>query len=220
MDIFRFLVDLTIKGGVFMIPLGLVAIVALVLVIERLLFLRENKLDWDRFHFELKAALRDNDLDRGVALAAGTKGVIGRVVQECLLRVKAGDFDIESATEKQILSEMASMERSRGWLANMIQIAPMLGLIGTVQGMIACFMTIERSATTDPRMLAGGIYTALITTFAGLLVAIPTSVSQEHIRKETNKILHYLDIYLLEVREWTGKSSNGADKAAAEKSNG
>lgn len=207
MELIRLLVDLTIKGGIFMVPLGVVAVVSLVLIVERLLFLRENKLDWDRFHFELKSALKDNDIERSVVLAARTKGVIGRVMQECLLRVQAGENDVESATEKQILSEMSSMERSRGWLANMIQISPMLGLIGTVQGMIMCFMRIEQSAATDPKLLANGIYTALITTFAGLLIAIPVSVAQEHIRKETNKVLHFLDLYLLEVREWTQKKA-------------
>lgn len=219
MEMIRFLVDLTIKGGIFMVPLGLVAVVALVLIVERLLFLRENKLDWDRFHFELKSALKDNDVERSVVLAARTKGVIGRVMQECLLRVQAGESDVESATEKQILSEMSSMERSRGWLANMIQIAPMLGLIGTVQGMIMCFMRIEQSAATDPKLLANGIYTALITTFAGLLIAIPVSVAQEHIRKETNKVLHFLDLYLLEVREWTQRKSESGKAAAASGAN-
>lgn len=214
MEMIRLLVDLTIKGGIFMVPLGIVAVVALVLIVERLLFLRENKLDWDRFHFELKSALKDNDIERSVVLAARTKGVIGRVMQECLLRVQAGENDVESATEKQILSEMSSMERSRGWLANMIQISPMLGLIGTVQGMIMCFMRIEQSAATDPKLLANGIYTALITTFAGLLIAIPVSVAQEHIRKETNKVLHFLDLYLLEVREWTQKKTESGKATA------
>lgn len=214
MEWIRFLTDLTIKGGIFMIPLGVVAIVSIVLVIERMLFLRENRLKWDTFQFELKSALRDNDLDRAAAVAARTKGVIGRVMEACLLRVKAGEKDVESATEKDVLTEMASMDRSRGWLATMIQIAPLLGLIGTVQGMIQCFMNIERSAATDPRLLAGGIYTALITTFAGLLIAIPVSVAQEHIRKETNKILHFLDLYLLEVREWTTKKPEVSPRAA------
>src|SRR5688572_11835261 len=105
MEMLKSLVDLTVKGGIFMIPLAI------------------------------------------IVLAAGTRGLIGRVLQECLLRIQAGETDVESATEKEILSEMGPMERSRGWLATMIQVAPPLGLIGTVQGMIQCFMTIERSAT-------------------------------------------------------------------------
>lgn len=202
MEMLRFLVDMFFKGGIFMWPLLAVAVVSIVLIIERWIYLRENRIAWDRFQFELKAALKENNLDKAVVLAAKTKGMVGRVMQECLLRVQAGHSDIEEATEKEILTEMSSMERSRGWLATMVQIAPLLGLIGTVQGMIQCFMKIEASAQTDPRMLAGGIYTALITTFAGLVIAIPVSIAQEHIRKETNKILHHLDIYLVEVREW------------------
>lgn len=202
MDHITFLVDMFQKGGLFMWPLLAVAIVSIVLIIERFFFLRENKVDWDRFQFELRSALKEDSLEKAVVLAAKTRGIIGRVMQECLLRVQAGQTNIEDATEKEILNEMTSMERSRGWIATMIQVAPLLGLIGTVQGMIMCFMRIEASAQTDPKMLANGIYTALITTFAGLLIAIPVSLAQEHIRKETNKILHFLDLYLVEVREW------------------
>ena len=202
MQFFELVVDMFLKGGFFMWPLLLCAIAGIVLIIERMLFLRENQINWDHFQFELRSALKNNNLDKAIVLAAKTPGMIGRVMQECLLRIQAGETDVESATEKEILSEMESMEKSRGWLANIIQVAPLLGLIGTVQGMIMCFMTIERTSTADPRVLANGIYTALITTFAGLLIAIPVSVAQEYIRKRINKILHHLDLYLVEVREW------------------
>ena len=200
--------EMFFKGGIFMWPLLACAIAGIVLIIERMMFLRENKVQWDRFHFELKSALKENNLEKAIVLAAKTKGMIGRVMQELLLRVQAGERDVEAATEKEILNEMASMEKSRGWLATIIQVAPLLGLIGTVQGMIMCFMTIEETATADPRVLANGIYTALITTFAGLLIAIPLSLAQEHIRKQSNNILHYLDLYLIEVREWLEQKGN------------
>lgn len=215
METIQKLIQLGIAGGVFMIPLVIVAVVTLALVIERLLFLRENTLDWDRFHFELKSALKDNDLERGIVLAARTKGIVGRVMQECLLRVQAGQTDVERATEKEVLSEMASLERSRGWLNTMIQIAPLLGLLGTVQGMIMIFMTIEQSATMDPRMFAGGIYTKLVTTFTGLMIAVPAYVAQEHIRRRVNIMLHHLDLYLLEVRDWTERRTTPAGAPTA-----
>lgn len=205
MSIFTRTVELFNDGGIFMWPLLGLAIIGIILIIERLLYLRENRINWDRFHFELKGALKENNLERAIVLAAKTKGVIGRVMEECLLKIQAGETDIESATEKIILDEMSSMEKSRGWIATIIQISPLLGIIGTVQGMIACFMTIETSATTDPKLLASGIYMALITTFAGLVVTIPAAIAQEYFRKEINKILHFMDLYLIEVREWQDK---------------
>ncbi|MCE9592285.1 MAG: MotA/TolQ/ExbB proton channel family protein [Planctomycetes bacterium] len=205
MNYFIQTVDLFLRGGMFMWPLLIAAIAAIVLIVERLLYLRENRINWDRFHFELKSALKENDLERATVLAAKTRGVIGRVMEECLLKIKAGETDVESATEKIILDEMSSMEKSRGWLAVIIQVSPLLGIIGTVQGMIVCFMSIEASATTDPKLLASGIYTALITTFGGLVVTIPTAVAQEYFRKEINNILHFMDLYLIEVREWQDK---------------
>lgn len=194
--------DLCIKGGIFMIPLLAVALAGVVLVIERLLYLRENRIDSDQFHFELKAALKENSIDQAIALAARTKGVIGRVLQEGFLRIKAGEKDVGTATEKIILAEMMAMEKSRGWIVNISQVAPLLGILGTVWGLVVAFMTIERTASTDPRLLAGGIYQALITTVAGLLIAIPMIIFQEHLRKQTNHILALLDLYLVEVKEW------------------
>ncbi len=213
MDYLKFAVDMFYKGGFFMWPLLVCAIASIVLIIERALYLRENKIDWDRFHFELKGALSENNLEKAVVLAAKTKGLIGRVMQECFLGIKAGHKNIEEITEKEVLNEMGPMEKSRGWLATMIQVAPLLGLIGTVQGMIQCFMQIEAAGAADPKMLAGGIYTALITTFAGLLIAIPASLAQEHIRKESNNILHHMDLCLLEVQEWVdGKVEGRSEK--------
>jgi len=205
-------VDICIKGGFFMIPLFTVALAGIVLMVERLLYLRENRIDSDQFHFELKTALKENSIDQAIALAARTKGVIGRVLQEGLLRIKAGETDVNVATEKIILSEMMTMEKSRGWIVNMSQIAPLLGILGTVWGLVVAFMTIEKTASTDPRLLAGGIYQALITTVAGLLIAIPLIIFQEHLRKQTNQILGLLDLYLVEIKEWlahNGKTGSG-----------
>lgn len=198
-------IDMCVKGGVFMIPLGVVALIAIALFIERLIYLRRNKINGDKFHFELRSALKDNTLDQAIVLAARTKGMIGRVIGEGLQRIKDGESDIEAATEKVILSEMVSIEKSRGWLVNMSQIAPLLGILGTVWGLVVAFIAIERTAATDPRNLASGIYQALITTVAGLLIAIPVLIALEYIRKETNQILHLLDIYLAEIKEWLGR---------------
>lgn len=205
MDVLKLCVDLCFKGGFFMIPLALVAIAALVMIVERLLYLRQNRIDGDRFHFELRAALKDNDLNKAITLAARTKGMVGRIIEEGLLRIQAGEKDVAVATEKIIHSEMSPMEKSRGWLVNFSQIAPLLGILGTVQGMIVVFMKIEQVGSADPKLLAGGIYIALITTVAGLIIALPVTVAQEYIRTETNKILHFLDLYLIEIREWVDR---------------
>ncbi|MFC1462834.1 MotA/TolQ/ExbB proton channel family protein [Verrucomicrobiota bacterium] len=199
---FSTFIDMCIKGGAFMVPLFIIALTGIVLIIERLLYLRENRLDGDKFHFELKTALKEDALEEAIVLAARTKGMVGKVLQEGLLRIKGGEKDIVSATEKVILTEMMSVQRSRGWIINMSQIAPLLGILGTVWGLVVAFMAIERTASTDPRILAGGIYQALITTVAGLIVAIPLIIFQEHVRKETNRLLSFLDIYLAEIKEW------------------
>ncbi|MCG3149006.1 MAG: hypothetical protein PCFJNLEI_02458 [Verrucomicrobiae bacterium] len=205
MSSLTFLFEMAIKGGFFMIPIAICAVVAIILTIERVLFLRQNRIHGDRLHFELQTALKEDDLDKAVVLAAKTNGVVGRVLEEGLRRVQNGETDIDVATEKIIHSEMTQMEKSRDWLVTISAIAPLLGILGTVQGMIVAFMKIEEAGSTDPKLLAGGIYIALITTVAGLVVAIPATVAHDYFRKRTNEILHAMDLYLLEIREWLDK---------------
>lgn len=213
MEALKSIVDLSLKGGPLMVPLAAVALAAVILLIERLLYLRANRIDSDRFHFELRTALKDGDLQKGIVLAARTRGMVGRVIEEGLLRIRDGETDIEAATEKVIHNEMSQIERSRGWLVNIAQVAPLLGILGTVQGMVVCFMRIEQSGASDPKMLAGGIYMALITTVAGLVIAVPVTVAQEYIRNETNRILHAVDLCLIEIKEWVARTrgSTAAD---------
>ncbi len=207
--------EICIKGGIFMIPLFAVAMVGIVLTIERCMYLYESRIDSDQFHFDLKIALKENAIDQAIALTARTKGVIGRVLQEGFLRIKAGETDIGTATEKVILAEMMVMEKSRGWIVNMSQIAPLIGILGTVWGLVIAFMTIERTASTDPRLLAGGIYQALTTTVGGLMIAIPLIIFQEHLRKQSNHILALLDLYLVEIKEWLAQNKRGESEGHA-----
>lgn len=205
MHFFTSLFEVSVKGGIFMIPLVIAGIAAIILVIERLLFLRENRISGDRLQFELQTALKEDDLDKAIVLAAKTPGVVGRVLEEGLRRVQTGETDIATATEKIIHSEMIQMERSRDWLITISTIAPLLGILGSVYGMIVAFNRIEESGGTDPKLLAGGISIALITTVTGLIIAIPTTVAHDYVRKQTNNILHAMDLYLLEIGEWLGK---------------
>ncbi len=194
-------VGLAVKGGIFMIPLALVALAALVLVMERFIFLFQNRANWDQLHFDLRSAIQERNLERAIALAVGTRGMVGRVLAEGLLKVQGRQADIVSATERVIHAEMRGMEKSRGWLLTLSQVAPLIGILGTVYGLVVAFMAIEQTASTDPRLLAGGIYQALITTVTGLLIAIPVMLVQEYIRRETNRILHFLDLFVMEIRD-------------------
>ena len=205
MYLFTGFYTLIVRGGIFMIPLLIAGTAAIALTIERLLFLRENRVSGDRLQYELQNALKANDLDKAIVLAAKTPGIIGRVLEEGLRRVQSGETDIGAATEKIIHSEMVQMERSRDWLITIATIAPLMGIMGSVYGMIVAFHRIEESGGTDPKMLAGGLAIALICTVTGLVIAIPTTVAHDFIRKQTNQILHGMDLYLLEIGEWLGK---------------
>jgi biopolymer transport protein ExbB len=97
------------------------------------------------------------------------------------------------------------MEKSRDWLTTIATISPLLGILGSVYGMIVAFNRIEQSGGTDPKLLAGGLSIALICTVSGLVIAIPATVAHDYVRKQTNNILHSMDLYLLEIGEWLEK---------------
>jgi biopolymer transport protein ExbB len=210
MSVFTSIYEIFVRGGIFMIPLAIAGVAAITLVIERLLFLRENRINGDRLQFELQTALKEDDLDKAIVLAARTKGVVGRVLEEGLRRIQTGETNVEAATEKIIHSEMVQMERSRDWLITISTISPLLGILGSVYGMIVAFNRIETTGGTDPKLLAGGISIALICTVTGLVIAIPTTVAHDFVRKQTNSILHAMDLYLLEIGDWLGKKKKAA----------
>ncbi len=103
---------------------------------------------------------------------------------ECNLSAAMGSEEVELVFENL----MERMERGLSWLALIALVTPLLGLTGTVMGMIRAFIVISESSTVDPSLLAGGIWEALITTAAGLIVAIPTHVFHHYLDQKAERL--------------------------------
>jgi biopolymer transport protein ExbB len=162
------------QGGFIVWPILLIGGVALVLIIERSWFLRRNRFDSRAFLGRLEPLIAQGDWN-------GCDAVCQQDVDKALPRVLAaglpyrdlGREDLENALQEAILGEIPRLERFLSTLAVLASIAPLLGLLGTVTGMINTFQVITFHGTSDPRLMSSGISEALITTMLGLGVAIP-----------------------------------------------
>ena len=163
-----------IAGGPLMIPLALVALAALVLASERFftLFLRNR-----RAHGLAREVLRaagKGHLEQAVELCARGTGILSRTLNACLSRAAQGQAAMEDAIQEQLLNELPRLNRFLRTLAILASVAPLIGLLGTVTGIIQTFGVIKALGSTDPTSMAGGISVALVTTAVGLVIAIPT----------------------------------------------
>jgi biopolymer transport protein ExbB len=162
------------KGGPIVWPILAILGLGVVIVIERVIFLLRRRFDADSVinRIDALAAHQDWDACQKVCAPYAEKAVV-RVVKAGLNCWHMAREEMENTLQEAILKEIPSMERYLSTLGMLAAIAPLLGLLGTVTGMIDTFHVITQHGTGDPRMMSGGISVALVTTMLGLSVAIP-----------------------------------------------
>lgn len=167
--------DLAWKGGIVMIPIVLCSLVALAFAIERALSLRASRVIPPTFIDSLRAALAAGP-GKALALCREQSSAAARVADSALTRWHRPNDQIEKSLTESGVYEATMMRTRLRTLALITTIAPLLGLLGTIFGMIKAFRTVAENAEALGRteLLASGIYEAMVTTAAGLIVAIPT----------------------------------------------
>src|SRR3989338_3356234 len=167
------LLDLFVKGGVFMYPILFCSILAIVVVVERFLVLRKAKIDAGQFMLRLRSVLQRGNIMEAINFCSKTEAPLANILRKGLTKYPEGQERIREAIENAGKEETFKLEHRLGILASVAGIAPLLGFLGTVTGMIAAFRTIEQlSGAVNPSDLAGGIWEALLTTAFGLIVGI------------------------------------------------
>ena len=168
------MVDYFLKGGVFMYPILIALIIGLVFSLERFWTLMRASINTRKFNQDIKDALNadSNGVDKAVDICEHTRGPIANVVQAGLIRSGRGIEAVERAIMGTGTIEMAFLEGNLVWLATVISLAPMMGFLGTVSGMVGAFDSIAKANDISPSLVAGGISEALLTTMFGLTVAI------------------------------------------------
>lgn len=169
------MLDAFFKGGPVMYPILLCSVVALAIVIERLIVLLRRNADPDELIEDIKYAVDAGRIIEGVQIAKRSRSPISSLIIAALTNTGKPRREIEEVVQAAGEQEVRRLEKNMQILELVITIAPLLGLLGTVTGIISSFNVLGALAgVSDPALLSLGIAEALITTAAGLIVAIPT----------------------------------------------
>ncbi|BAS27557.1 MotA/TolQ/ExbB proton channel family protein [Limnochorda pilosa] len=169
------MVDIFIQGGPVMIPLGLLSLIGFAVFLERIWYLRRNRANTDELVEEVHVALEQERLLEAVQIAKRHRGPVAAVLSVAVANFDRPSRELRERIEQAGQDEVYKMERRLVWLETIAAIAPLLGLLGTVLGIIDSFQILSAAqGVGDPAAISSGIAQALITTAAGLIIAIPT----------------------------------------------
>lgn len=168
------LFEIFLKGGFIMWLILATSVVGLAVVIDRFLVLRKARINVPAFMVRIRGFIKKKDISGAISYCMEEKSPVANIVRKGLKKYKYGHDRVKEAIENAGSQEISKLEKGLTILATVSGIAPLLGFLGTVTGMIQAFMTIQDLAgAANPSDLAGGIWEALITTAFGLIVGIP-----------------------------------------------
>ncbi len=166
--------EIIVSGGVMMIPIILCSIIAIAIIIERFWTLNAARIAPRNLLADVWSKLRQNQLDATQLRELRMSSPLGQVLAAGLVNAKAGRTIMVESIEQSASHVVHDMERYLGILGTIAAVAPLMGLLGTVLGMMEVFSDTMEIGSGDINVLSGGIAVALITTAAGLVVAIPS----------------------------------------------
>ncbi|MDQ3828800.1 MAG: MotA/TolQ/ExbB proton channel family protein [Candidatus Tectomicrobia bacterium] len=212
------------RGGPIMYPILACSIIGLAVFLERLAFLRRKHLLPQRFVRSVRLAWQQREFDTAWRLCQQQDVPLARILRAGLLKVKAGPQEVERAIEVSGSHEAGVLEANLRFLGAISNIAPMLGFLGTVTGLITAFNVIAVQGTGDPKLMADGVSEALITTEFGLFVGIPALGAYHYLRGKVDRLLHEMEaitIDLLSSMAFIGwKREEGTPRAISEEERG
>ena len=179
-----------IEGGpLYMAPILLCLIFGLAIAIERIIYLNMATTNTKKLLQSIENALSQGGVEAAKEVCRNTRGPVASIFYQGLDRASEGVEVVEKSVVAYGGVQMAQMESGLTWIALFIAIAPMLGFLGTVIGMIIAFDNIERAGDIEPSLVAGGIKIALITTVTGLIVAMTLQVFYNYIVSKIDSLV-------------------------------
>ena len=190
--------DLITSGGtggtIIMVTLGLLSIVAVYILFERYAAIKKVSKEDQNFLKTIRNFLEKKDVEAAKTLCKNTDTPISRMIEKGVARINKPMTDISSAIENQAKLEVYKMENNLANLATIAGAAPMIGFLGTVIGMIVAFHEMASAGgNIDIEMLSQGIYTAMVTTVAGLIVGIIAYISYNYLVSKVDKVVFQLE---------------------------
>ncbi len=188
------------NGGVMMYPLILCSIILVSLGIERAIVLRKASVDADELLEEIKKIYTPGENpDQAVKVALEFGGPVGRMFARGLKNSRRSADAIEMAMEQEAANETPSLEANLPIVKTIINIAPLLGLLGTIAGMITAFRAASQQGLSNPTQILGGISEALISTATGITLAVVGFVMYNYFANVVRKLIEDMEYYGAEL---------------------
>ncbi|MFA6946040.1 MAG: MotA/TolQ/ExbB proton channel family protein [Pedobacter sp.] len=165
-------IELLFKGGWVMVPLALLAFIGLVIFVERYLTIRKASKDEMNLMLQVKQSIKSAKLDTALAICRNSNTPLGRMLEKGLLRIGRPIKDIEGAIENVGKLEVSKLEKNISILGIIAGIAPMLGFVGTIIGVITIFHEVSVKGIIEIGTISGGLYVKMITSATGLIIGI------------------------------------------------
>lgn len=176
-----------------MTPVLLCLIVGLAIVVERIIFLNLATTNTDKLLNKIETAIKSGGVDAAKEVCRNTRGPVASIFYQGLDRAHEGIEIVEKSIVSYGSVQMGQMERGLIWISLFIALAPMLGFMGTVVGMIQAFDAIEAAGDISPTLVAGGIKVALLTTVAGLIVAVILQIFYNYLVSKVDGLVNGME---------------------------
>jgi biopolymer transport protein ExbB len=195
------MLEFLMKGGVLMIPLGICSVLSLAIIIERAVNLRPVRVIPADLIQQVRQLLAEGQVGEAIILCRRHPSAMGRIMLAAVSNYDRDKEELKVIVEDAGRQEIPVLDRYLGVLGTIAAISPLLGITGTVFGMIRTFATISEKGVAHPSQLAGGIYEALITTASGLVIAIPTLIFYNYFAAKSDRLVLELEKHAYRVIE-------------------
>lgn len=194
--------ELTLKGGIIMIPLAILSVISIYILIERFLAIKTAAKEDKTFMRRIKDYIHEGEIESAVNLCKKTDTPYSRLIMKGISRIGRPMNDVLVAIENTGNMEITALGKGFNWLATTAAGAPMLGFLGTVTGMVRAFFALASAGNNaNIAVLASGIYEALVTTVAGLIVGIIALFAYNFLVSRLNKVMNQLEAKTMEFMD-------------------
>lgn len=186
--------ELLMNGGWAMIPIFLLSLVAVYIFVERLMTIKRAAKTPNQFIDKIKALVLKGDMSGARLLCSQTDTPVAKMIEKGISRIGSPLKNIEVSIENVGKIEIYKLEKNLPLMATISGVAPMIGFLGTVTGMIKAFIAIaQEEGSVSPKLLSAGIYEAMITTAAGLFVGILAYLMYNYLVTQVQKVIHKME---------------------------
>jgi len=197
------------RGGPVMWPLLIGSIIGLAIILERLFFFYRHRTNKRSTRLSIKQYIRSGDLAKAIALAGSSRSATAHITKTYLENVNCSDALRQDILRREGSRCMEEAETHLRGLSLIAHLSPLLGLLGTVTGLVSSFHVIEKlDGMAQPAQLASGIWESLLTTVFGLVIAIPCLAAYHTFEQHADRIARRMQFAISELNEWFGKKDD------------